>query len=295
MTEHTTTIISLPLLYKGKVRCVYEVDSDYLLLVASDQVSAFDVVLPTLIPGKGRVLTAITRFWLHSQCQHIPNQSTHLSADDVLPAAEVTADLRQRSMVVKRTQPLPFEAIVRGYLAGSGWQEYQDTQTICGIPLPPDLRLAEQLPSAIFTPSTKAEIGRHDINLDFSTMVDELGSTMANRVKKNALHLYTEAARYAKERGIIIADTKFEFGIDKHGDLLLIDEVLTPDSSRFWPQENYRIGNNPVSFDKQFIRDYLLSLTWDKSSPAPALPPEIVQQTVEKYQQAKTVLTGEAV
>ena len=291
MTADTFAIESLSLLHQGKVRHLYEIDADYLLMVNSDRISAFDVILPTPIPGKGEILMTISTFWLNTIGSKIPNQMTQYTLDDVLSMAEITPALRRRSMVIKRTQPLSFEAIVRGYLAGSGWQDYQTDQSVCGIQLPTGIRLAEHLPKPIFTPSTKAEIGTHDVNVNFSDMVSAVGTDMANTVKQTALQLYTEAARYAEKRGIIIADTKFEFGIDKQGDLLLIDEVLTPDSSRFWPKDSYVVGTSPISFDKQFIRDYLTTLPWDRSSPPPILPPDIVQKTLKKYQQAELTLT----
>jgi len=285
-------INSLPLVQRGKVRDIYTVDDQHLLIVTTDRISAFDVVLPTPIPDKGRVLTALSNFWFERLAPIIPN---HLSprppAEIVLNPAERKA-LAGRAVIVRRLTPLPVEAIVRGYLAGSAWKEYhQKNGVVCGIALPRGLRVAERLPEAIFTPSTKASGGAHDENIDFATMEALLGAPLAAQVQSTAIALYQAAADYAYTRGIIIADTKFEFGVDSHGQLILIDEALTPDSSRFWPVEDYRPGINPPSFDKQYVRDYLESLAWNKRPPAPALPPEIVAQTTAKYHEALRRLT----
>jgi phosphoribosylaminoimidazole-succinocarboxamide synthase len=282
---------SLALLHRGKVRDLYEVDSERLLIVQTDQLSAFDVVLPTPVPGKGEVLTALSLFWFRRLAQVIPN---HLL--DLDPAALVGADerdqIRDRAMVVRRLKPLPIEAIVRGYLAGSGWKEYRDTGTICGIALPPALVEADRLPHAIFTPSTKAPAGTHDQNIPFGEAEHLLGAERASQVRSIAIALYSQAADYARERGLIIADTKFEFGTDAGGRLYLIDEALTPDSSRFWPADRYRPGANPPSFDKQFVRDWLEAQHWNKRPPAPALPPDVLERTAEKYREALRMLTG---
>ncbi|HEU5283365.1 MAG TPA: phosphoribosylaminoimidazolesuccinocarboxamide synthase [Burkholderiales bacterium] len=282
---------SLKLLHRGKVRDLYEIDSGRLLIVQTDRLSAFDVVLPTPVPGKGEVLTALSLFWFRRLAQVIPN---HLL--DVDPAALVRAaerdQVRDRAMVVRRLKPLPIEAIVRGYLAGSGWKEYRDTGAICGIALPPALVEADRLPHAIFTPSTKAPAGTHDENIPFAETERLLGAERASQVRSIAIALYNQAADYARERGLIIADTKFEFGTDAGGRLYLIDEALTPDSSRFWPADQYRPGTSPPSFDKQFVRDWLEAQHWNKRPPAPALPPDVLERTAQKYREALRMLTG---
>lgn len=279
------------LLNRGKVRDIYAIDDSSMLIVTSDRLSAFDVVLPQAIPGKGEVLTRVANFWFARTASLIPN---HLSG---APLAEVVTDAAQRAMlgdrasVVKRLQPLPVEAIVRGYIIGSGWKDYQNTGKLCGVKLPENLKQAEQLPEAIYTPSTKAEAGAHDENISYQATVDLLGADMAARVRDLSLRIYVDAAEYARARGIIIADTKFEFGLDGAGELHLIDEVLTPDSSRFWPADQYRPGISPPSYDKQFVRDYLEELDWDKTPPGPELPPDIIARTAEKYRMAERVLT----
>jgi phosphoribosylaminoimidazole-succinocarboxamide synthase len=282
---------SLKLLHRGKVRDLYEVDSERLLIVQTDRLSAFDVVLPTPVPGKGEVLTALSLFWFRRLAQVVPN---HLLEVD--PAALVRADerdqVRDRAMVVRRLKPLPIEAIVRGYLAGSGWKEYRDTGAICGIALPSALVEADRLPHAIFTPSTKAPAGTHDENIPFAEAERLLGVERASQVRSIAIALYSQAADYARERGLIIADTKFEFGTDAGGRLYLIDEALTPDSSRFWPADQYRPGVSPPSFDKQFVRDWLEAQHWNKRPPAPALPPDVLERTAQKYREALRMLTG---
>lgn len=284
----------LALLHRGKVRDIYAPDDAHLLIVTSDRISAFDVVLPQPIPGKGEVLTRVANFWFGKTEQLIPN---HLAAVDVakfVPDADMRAQLGARAIVVKKLTPLPIEAIVRGYLIGSGWRDYQKSGAVCGIPLPPNLRQAEQLPEALYTPSTKAAAGAHDENISFDESVELLGAKTAARVRELSLRIYQNAAEFARARGIIIADTKFEFGTDARGELHLIDEVLTPDSSRFWPAAQYRAGISPPSYDKQFVRDYLDTLDWNKKPPAPNLPPEIIARTAEKYAEAERVLTRDA-
>lgn len=291
-TLFNSTLHSLPLLQRGKVRDIYSLDAAHLLIVTTDRLSAFDVVLPTPIPGKGEVLTRLANFWFTRTRHIVPN---HLTGID--PAGVVSADERGqvvgRSTVVKLYKTLPVEAIVRGYLIGSGWKDYLRDGTVCGINLPAGLREAERLPQPLFTPSTKAEQGLHDANISYSEMERLLGASLAQQVREVSLALYQEAAAYALTRGIIIADTKFEFGMDEHGKLVLIDEALTPDSSRFWPVQDYRPGTSPPSFDKQYVRDYLESLNWDKRPPGPELPPDVVARTTEKYRQALYQLTDE--
>nr|VFJ92809.1 MAG: phosphoribosylaminoimidazole-succinocarboxamide synthase [Candidatus Kentron sp. H]VFJ93901.1 MAG: phosphoribosylaminoimidazole-succinocarboxamide synthase [Candidatus Kentron sp. H]VFK00409.1 MAG: phosphoribosylaminoimidazole-succinocarboxamide synthase [Candidatus Kentron sp. H] len=297
-TLFQSNLADLSLRNRGKVRDIYTINDDYLLVVATDRISAFDVVLPDPIPGKGAVLTALSDFWLDRTSGIIPN---HRSADyrsdmaleDVLPDKEERARVQAQASIVRRLDPLPVEAIVRGYLIGSGWKDYQTTGRVCGIELPKGLSQAEQLPEPVFTPSTKAEEGAHDENIDFDSTVQLVGRALAERVRSVSLQLYREAARFALERGIIIADTKFEFGTDTAGNLVLIDEVLTPDSSRFWPVDEYRIGISPPSFDKQFVRDYLEGITWNKHPPAPRLPAEVIAQTAEKYQEGRRRLMGD--
>jgi len=282
----------LKLLNRGKVRDVYEADADHLLIVASDRLSAFDVVLPQPIPGKGEVLTRVSNFWFARTRELLPNHLSNVPLTDVVPDATERATLGDRAIVVKRLKPLPVEAIVRGYIIGSGWKDYRQTGAVCGIRLPEGLELADKLPDAIYTPSTKAAIGEHDENIDFDRTVALLGGDLAGQVRDASLRIYTECAAYALERGIIIADTKFEFGLDEDGRLHLIDEALTPDSSRFWPADQYRPGSSPPSFDKQYVRDYLETLDWDKQAPAPQLPDEVIRRTAEKYREAERRLTG---
>jgi phosphoribosylaminoimidazole-succinocarboxamide synthase len=290
-TVFESSITSLPLLGRGKVRDIYAVDDDKLLIVTSDRLSAFDVILPDPIPGKGAVLTAVANFWFGKLTHVIPNQLTGIDPEAVVSEAE-REQVRGRSMVVKRLTPLPIEAVARGYLIGSGWKDYQATGKVCGIELPVGLKMAQQLPEPIFTPATKAEMGEHDENIDFATVEKLLGAELALKVKETTLRLYREAAAFARVRGIVIADTKFEFGQDAQGRLHLIDEVLTPDSSRFWPADQYKVGISPPSFDKQFVRDYLETLDWNKQAPGPRLPPDILQKTADKYREALTRLTG---
>ncbi len=277
---------SLSLLHRGKVRDIYAVDAQRLLMVTTDRLSAFDVILPTPIPEKGAVLTRISRFWFERLASLIPH---HLLLDDLDTLGLTPEEMNtvgSRALVIKRLKALPVEAVVRGYLIGSGWKDYQRTGSVCGIALPAGLTLAEKLPEAIYTPSTKAAVGTHDENIDFAQTVTLLGEALAHQVRDMALRLYHEAAAYALTKGIIIADTKFEFGLDADGTLHLIDEALTPDSSRFWPVNQYRPGENPPSFDKQYVRDYLDTLNWDKKAPGPQLPPDIVSQTAQRYQEA---------
>jgi len=287
-----SSIESLPLVHRGKVRDIYGVGDAHLLIVASDRLSAFDVVLPTPIPGKGRVLTAVSSFWFARLRHVVPNHLADLTLEEVLPDPGERAQVAGRGMVVRRLRPLPIEAIVRGYLIGSGWKDYQRSGAVCGIVLPPGLRQADRLPEPIFTPSTKAQVGDHDENISFERTVELLGAELAERVQTTSLRLYCEAAAYALERGIIIADTKFEFGLDGSGTLTLIDELFTPDSSRFWPASSYEPGTSPPSFDKQFVRDYLETLNWNKKPPGPELPPEVVDRTAAKYNEALERLIG---
>jgi phosphoribosylaminoimidazole-succinocarboxamide synthase len=289
-TLHTSHIKSLPLLHSGKVRDIYDIDDGHMLIITTDRISAFDVIMPTPIPGKGIILNEVTQFWLNKLSHIIPNQASDLKLEDVLTDADERAEVANHAMIVKKLKALPIEAIVRGYIIGSGWKDYQATGTVCGIKLPEDLQLADKLPTALYTPSTKAAVGAHDENIDYTQSIDLLGEDIAKQVRDVSLQLYNEAADYALKRGIIIADTKFEFGLDTDGQLTLIDEVLTPDSSRFWPEDKYQPGSSPISFDKQFVRDYLETLDWNKTAPGPELPESIVTKTAEKYKYAKTLL-----
>ena len=284
-------ISGLELLARGKVRDIYSVDDDHLLIVTSDRLSAYDVVMPNPIPGKGRVLTQISLFWFDMMSDLIENQLTELTVDDVLPDAAAAAPLRDRALVVKRLKPLPIEAVVRGYLIGSGWRDYLETGATSGIDLPPGLEQAARLPETMFTPANKAEAGEHDENISYDDVVNLIGQNLAERVRDLSIAIYERAAEYALGRGIIIADTKFEFGLDNDGGLYLIDEVITPDSSRFWPVDDYQTGISPPSFDKQFVRDYLDTLDWDKTAPGPDLPVDVLKQTSAKYQEAYNRLT----
>ncbi len=290
-TLYESSVPSLELIHRGKVRDIYAIDDRHLLIVTTDRLSAFDVILPDPIPGKGAVLTEISNFWFHRLEHIVPNQLAGMTLEQAVPDAAERAPLVGRAIVVKRLKALPVEAIVRGYLIGSGWKDYQATGSVCGIRLPSGLQMADRLPEAIYTPSTKADVGEHDQNIDFDSTVGLLGKEMAEQVRDVSLRLYREAADYARERGIIIADTKFEFGLDEDGALTLIDEVLTPDSSRFWPADQYRPGVSPPSFDKQFVRDYLEGLDWDKKAPGPKLPQDIIEITAEKYALALKKLT----
>ena len=283
-------ITSLKLLNRGKVRDIYEVDAQRLLIVTTDRLSAFDVVMQDPIPSKGEVLTAVSNFWFEKLKHILPNQLTGTPPETVVSAAEAE-QVKGRALVVKKLKPLPIEAIVRGYLVGSGWKEYQRDGSVCGIALPAGLREADKLPQPLFTPSTKADIGQHDENISFERTVELIGQALAEQVRDAAIALYQTAADYALTKGIIIADTKFEFGQDEAGKLYLIDEALTPDSSRFWPADQYQAGTNPPSFDKQYLRDYLESIKWNKTPPAPKLPPEVIAKTTEKYLEALRRIT----
>lgn len=284
-------IKSLPLLHRGKVRDLYAVDAQHLLIVQTDRLSAFDVILPDPIPGKGEVLTRVSNFWFDKLQQVIPNHLSGIAPESVVKTHEQD-QVHGRAFVTKKLKPLPIEAIVRGYLVGSGWKDYQKTGAVCGIRLPAGLREAEKLPQPLFTPSTKAAVGDHDENISFAQAVELLGEARANEVRNATLALYTEAANYAASKGIIIADTKFEFGTDDTGKLYLIDEALTPDSSRFWPADQYQVGSNPPSFDKQFVRDWLESSGWNKRAPAPHVPAEVLTKTTAKYREAAQRLMG---
>lgn len=291
---HESNIKSLPLIQRGKVRDIYAVGDDHLLIVATDRISAFDVILPDPIPGKGVILTATSNFWFEQMHDVIDNHLSELLLEDVLPDPAERDEVAGRAVIVKKLRPLPVEAIVRGYIIGSGWKDYQQTGAVCGIELPPDLAQAAELPAPIFTPSTKAAVGDHDENVDFAYTVALIGEDLAKQVRDVSIRIYSRAAKYARERGIIIADTKFEFGTDENGKLFLIDEALTPDSSRFWPESEYRTGISPPSFDKQFVRDYLETLDWDKRAPGPALPQEIAEMTAAKYREAYARITGKS-
>ena len=287
-----STIRSLPRLHRGKVRDIYAIGDAHMLIVTTDRLSAFDVILPRPIPGKGAVLTAVTEFWMKRFAPIVPNHfAPEVQLADFLAPDEL-AQCAGRAAVVKKLKALPVEAVVRGYLIGSGWKDYQKTGAVCGIALPPGLQLAQQLPEPIFTPADKAPVGQHDENIAFADVERRLGADLARQMRDMSLRLYREAAGYARERGIIIADTKFEFGVDARNRLHLIDEVLTPDSSRFWPAETYRVGTSPPSFDKQFVRDYLETLDWNKQAPGPWLPDDVVERTAAKYREAQRLLTG---
>jgi len=281
---------SLKKIYAGKVRDLYEIDDKRMLMIATDRLSAFDVILAEPIPDKGKILTAISNFWFDKLKDVVPNHLTGDKAEDMVSAADLP-QVEGRGVVAKRLTPVPVEAIVRGYLAGSGWKEYKQSGTVCGIALPAGLQEASKLPEPIFTPSTKAAVGDHDENISFAQMVEKVGQELADKVRDTAILLYKTAAEFAATRGIIIADTKFEFGLDENGTLTLMDEVLTPDSSRFWPADSYVVGSNPPSFDKQYVRDWLESTGWNKQPPAPAVPAEVAQRTADKYREALQRLT----
>jgi len=289
---YESDIPGLKLLNRGKVRDIYDVDENHLLIVTTDRLSAFDVIMSKPIPAKGEVLTRVADFWFKRTEHIIPNQLSDMPLESVVPDAQQRAILGDRAIIVKKLKPLPVEAIVRGYIIGSGWKDYQKTGRVCGIALPGGLKMADKLPEALFTPSTKADLGDHDENIDFKATVNLLGQDLAEEVRRISLQIYTECADYALGKGIIIADTKFEFGLDEEGTLHIIDEMLTPDSSRFWPADQYEVGISPPSFDKQFVRDYLETLDWDKTPPAPDLPDEIIQKTAEKYAEAERLLTA---
>tara|TARA_B100000745_G_scaffold297310_1_gene244071 strand:- start:507 stop:1382 length:876 start_codon:yes stop_codon:yes gene_type:complete len=290
---NTPVIQNLDLVAQGKVRDIYAIDQDHLLIITSDRMSAFDVVLPDPIPNKGQVLTQLSLFWFEQTKNIIANHlSENFMLEDVIQNQSEIDYFRKRSMVVKRLHPLPIEAVVRGYLIGSGWKDYQANGSVCGIKLEDNLQMAAQLPEPIYTPATKAEFGEHDENITYETTVDILGEVLAQRVKDLALAIYNYGVQHARKHGIIIADTKFEFGLDENGTLYLIDEVLTPDSSRFWAIEDYKLGTSPPSFDKQYLRDYLETLDWDKTAPGPALPPDIIENTAAKYKSAYDIITS---
>ncbi|TNF86713.1 MAG: phosphoribosylaminoimidazolesuccinocarboxamide synthase [Gammaproteobacteria bacterium] len=286
-----TQIDNLELIGRGKVRDIYAIDAEHMLIVTTDRFSAFDVVFDEPIPRKGELLTEVSNFWFARTADLITNHLSDLDLRDYVSAADYER-LRARSIIVRRLETLPVEAIVRGYVIGSGWKDYQASGEICGIKLPPGLQQAEKLPEPIFTPSTKAEVGDHDINVSFEDVVARIGLDKANAIRDKSIEIYRQAADYARERGIIIADTKFEFGVDANDELVLIDEILTPDSSRYWPADEYRVGISPPSYDKQFVRDYLETLDWNKTPPAPKLPAEIVEKTMQKYQQVRDILLG---
>ncbi len=290
-TVFDTHITSLPLLHKGKVRDIYEIDEQHMLVVTTDRISAFDVILPTPISGKGAVLTAVSNFWFERTQGIIPNHQAEMTLEEALPDPAEREPIQDHAIIVRRLKALPVEAIVRGYIIGSGWKDYQRSGAVCGIELPEGLQQADKLPEPLYTPSTKAAVGDHDENIDFNHTVKLLGQELAEQVRDVSLQIYKEAAAYALERGIIIADTKFEFGQDEAGNLVLIDEVLTPDSSRFWPADQYHPGISPPSFDKQYVRDYLETLDWDKTAPGPELPDEVVNNTIAKYNEAMEQLT----
>ena len=289
---HESKLTSLPLIQRGKVRDVYAVGEQHLLIVTTDRISAFDVVLGDPVPGKGAVLTALSNFWFARLQGVIRNHLSKLSLSEVLPDAAERASVEGRAIIVDKLRPLAVEAIVRGYIIGSGWKDYQRTGQVSGITLPAGLQQAQQLPQPVFTPSTKAEMGDHDENIDFERTCALLGRARAEQVRDVSIKIYQTAANFARSKGIIIADTKFEFGLDADDELVLIDEVLTPDSSRFWPADQYQVGMSPPSFDKQFVRDYLETLDWDKRAPAPSLPSEILEKTAAKYREALTRLTA---
>lgn len=283
---HESNLSSLKLLHRGKVRDLYAVDAQHLLIVQTDRLSAFDVILPNPVPGKGQILTTLSNFWFEKLGHVIPNHLSGIAPEEVVSTDADREQIKGRAFVVKRLKALPIEAIVRGYLVGSGWKEYKKTGSVCGIKLPAGLQEAQQLPQPLFTPSTKAAVGEHDENISFEEVSKLLGDARANEIRTAALALYTKAAEFAAGKGIIIADTKFEFGVDEAGKMYLIDEALTPDSSRFWPAEEYRVGSNPPSFDKQFVRDWLETSGWNKQPPAPQVPIDVLQKTSDKYHEA---------
>ena len=289
---YESSIPGLPLIGRGKVRDIYSVDDDHLLLVTTDRLSAYDVVMNDPVPGKGEILTQISLFWFRMMQDIIDNQLTERTVADVVRDPALAEQLEKRALVVRRLKPLPVEAVVRGYLIGSGWKDYQETGEVCGIDLPDGLQQAEKLPEPLFTPAYKAEAGAHDENIDFDKVVELVGEKLAKRVRDVSIEIYKRAAAYALERGIIIADTKFEFGTDPQGRLYIIDEILTPDSSRFWPVDGYAVGISPPSFDKQFVRDYLETLDWDKTPPPPDVPAAVLEKTADKYREALARMTG---
>ena len=287
-----SNIPNLKLLARGKVRDIYDLDNDHLLIVTTDRLSAYDVVMPNAVPGKGKILTEISNFWFKMMEDIIPNHLTEISIDQYISDKKLLKQLKARALIVKKLKPLPIEAVVRGYLIGSGWRDYQETGKVCGISIPKNIKQAERLTKTIFTPATKAASGDHDENIDYEKTCSIIGKKLANNVRDKAIKIYERAARYAEKRGIIIADTKFEFGLDNNNKLFIIDEMLTPDSSRFWPKNDYKVGISPPSYDKQFLRDYLDTLTWNKKSPGPMLPDEILLETYKKYHEAYEILVN---
>jgi len=288
---HTTSISSLKLQYRGKVRDIYEIDDAHWLIIATDRVSAFDVILPNVIPGKGKLLTRLAHFWFDRVRPMVPNHLVNIPLEEILTDPAELAQAKGRSMIVRRLKAIPVEAVVRGYLIGSGWKDYQASGEVCGHTLPDGLVQAEKLPNVIFTPATKAAVGDHDENISFEVMADTIGSQLAEDIKRVSMALYNDAARFALERGIIIADTKFEFGLDSAGNLVLMDEILTPDSSRFWEADTYKANSSPASYDKQYVRDWLETLDWDKSPPGPEVPIEVIEGTLNRYREAVHRLT----
>ena len=291
-TLFESTVAGLERIGRGKVRDIYAIDDDHLLIVTTDRLSAYDVVMPDPVPGKGQVLTRISNFWFEMMADLIPNHLSDRKLNTIIADDELLQPLEQRSIVTRRLRPLPIEAVVRGYLIGSGWSDYQQTGQVCGINLPPGLEQAAKLPQTLFTPASKAAAGDHDENISFAAVQEMIGADLAAQVRSVSIRIYERAAEYALGRGIIIADTKFEFGQDEQGRLYIIDAILTPDSSRFWPLSEYRTGISPPSFDKQFVRDYLDTLDWDKTAPGPRLPPAIIRQTGDKYREALRLLTA---
>ncbi len=288
-----TNITSLPMVHRGKVRDIYAVGDDHLLMIATDRLSAFDVVLPEPLAGKGIVLTQLSMYWFNRLSDLVPNHlSTRYTLEDILPNADERAQAKDRCMIVKRLKAIPVEAVVRGYLIGSGWKDYQQTCAVCGISLPPDLQLAERLPEPLFTPAAKADVGDHDENISFADVVDIIGEDYANQIRDISTRIYQLASDHAEPRGLILADTKFEFGLDDDGNVVLMDEVLTPDSSRFWEASSWQTGKNPSSYDKQFVRDYLETLDWNKTPPGPVLPHDVMQKTLAKYREAYDLLAN---
>ena len=285
-------VSNLNLLARGKVRDIYDIDDNYLMIVATDRLSAYDVVMPNPVPGKGIILTQLSNFWFRMMEDIIPNHLTNLKIDSFVENKKEIEQLKERSIIVKKLKPLPIESVVRGYIIGSGWSDYKKNKKICGIELPDNLQKAQKLPQIIFTPATKANSGDHDENINYQKTESIIGEDLASKVKEISIKIYKRASIYARSKGIIIADTKFEFGQDSNGKLYLIDEILTPDSSRFWPEETYKVGESPASYDKQYLRDYLETLSWNKVAPAPELPKDIIVNTLNKYREAKDSLTS---
>ena len=287
-----SNILNLKLIARGKVRDIYDLDNDHLLIVTTDRLSAYDVVMPNAVPGKGKILTEISNFWFKMMEDIVPNHLTEINIEQYISDEKLLKQLKERAIIVKKLKPLPIEAVVRGYLIGSGWRDYQETGKVCNISIPKGKKQAERLTKTIFTPATKAVSGDHDENIDFEKTCSISGEKLANDIRDKSIEIYERAAKYAEKRGIIIADTKFEFGLDNNDKLFIIDEMLTPDSSRFWPKNDYKIGISPPSYDKQFLRDYLDTLTWNKKSPGPILPDEILLETYKKYHEAYDILVN---